>query len=212
MSVPNATEFAAIVAVNVALAKLVSVALPDKSPANVIVGFLLFSSLTAATTLFLAVVVKLLKTPTGLLVASESIVDNVVKSELTAATILVVFKVFKLALLPKSLSNSLIASGKVVAVVVRVCVGSTNVINLSLSESSSLIAVETVLAVVPIAPAVIVPSSASNSLMAPARLESSEVVRVARSPTSSEIIFVLLTKVTIGSDRFTTVFAITVSL
>ena len=38
MSVPNATELAAIVAVNVASPKFVNVAFPVKSPPSVIVG------------------------------------------------------------------------------------------------------------------------------------------------------------------------------
>ena len=38
VSVPSATELALIVAVSVALPKFVSVAEPDKSPPNVIVG------------------------------------------------------------------------------------------------------------------------------------------------------------------------------
>ena len=79
--------------------------------------------------------------------------------------------------------NSFIASPRVVAEVLRDCVGSTYVLRVSISVSNSAIAPDTVDAVVPIAPAEIVPSSASISLIAVVAVEA-EVVRAVTSPSS----------------------------
>ena len=72
-----------------------------------------------------------------------------------------------------------------VNVPLKACVGSTLALRTSISFSSSAIAVETVDAEVPIAPAVIVPSSASSSLTAATTLLLFEVVNDAISPISS---------------------------
>ena len=73
---------------------------------------------------------------------------------------------------PKSTINSLIPSIIVVDVKfeLNAWVGSTLAFKTSISVSNSNIAPDTVAAVVPIAPAVIVPSSASCSLIASARV------------------------------------------
>ena len=85
-------------------------------------------------------------------------------------------------------------------------------ISVSLIESSlvsnSFIAVDTVPAVVPIAADVIVPNSASCSLIAPTTSESCVVVRLPLQPTSAEIMFTFSWNVFTVSLMFTICFGI----